>query len=63
KRDSKFCSFLNPPEIFFCSHFRDFILLNKNKVNKTASGKATGGLVQQSIYTSGYEVFIKDFRD
>jgi hypothetical protein len=37
--------------------------LKKNKVNKTASGKATGGLVQQDISTSGYEVFIEDFSD
>jgi hypothetical protein len=31
--------------------------LNKNKVNKTASGKATGGLVQQGIAKSGAENF------
>jgi len=37
--------------------------LKKNKVNKTASGKATGGLVQHGISTSGYEVFIEDFSD
>ncbi|WP_126340432.1 hypothetical protein [Kaistella jeonii] len=30
--------------------------MNKNKVNKTASGKATGGLVQHGISISGAEV-------
>ena len=30
---------------------------------KRRIGKATGGLVQHGIFTSGYEVFIEDFSD
>ena len=38
--DSGICLSLNPPEIFFCSHFICFLRVNKNKVTKTANGKS-----------------------
>src|SRR5690606_33664567 len=40
---------LNSSGDFFCSHFICFLGFNKNKITKTANGKATGGLVQHGF--------------